>query len=208
MKQLLATIGLWTALMSAAAAKTLTIGVDLSGSNPLLIHPNFAHIAASHVGDQISKLRDGDVINIRSFGARGEAVNLLNQRIVLSRRVTARAVAEALRRYLKSLPEDASVAQGDTNLLAWLEFTSGFDCNNEGSLIVLTDGLESSKLVDARALLAGDVGLPEPQVDLAGCSVTFYGLGAGLPPTPIRHLREEWQSWITKSGAAFTAIIP
>jgi len=43
------TIALASALLvsPAAQAKTLTIGIDLSGSNPLLAHENFAY-QASH----------------------------------------------------------------------------------------------------------------------------------------------------------------
>ena len=42
---------------STAQAKTLTIGIDLSASNPLLSHKNFAHIASQYVTSEITKLK-------------------------------------------------------------------------------------------------------------------------------------------------------
>lgn len=189
-------------------AKVLTLAIDLSGSNPLLIHPNFAHIAGQYVHDQITSLKTGDIVRVKSFGSRGDAANLLNQRFVISRRVKPQKIAAAITQYLQTLPGKESTAQGSTNLIAWLEFTHGFDCGNEAEILVLTDGLESSALADAGRLIQGKQKLPKADVDLKGCHLTFYGLGAGLPPQSVKHLRKEWRAWSEGAGAAFTAIIP
>ncbi len=73
---------------------------------------------------------------------------------------------------------------------------------------MVTDGIESSSYVDGNQLLQGKKGLPKPDVDLNGCSLTFYGLGAGLPPQAVRIIRNEWVHWAEQAGATFTAIIP
>ena len=122
-----------------------------------------------------------------SFGSRDDALNLVEHRFTLGRRQRADAVAAAITGYIRSLPEQENLAQSTTNLIAWLEFTPGFDCDSAktddsndhgGGILVLTDALESSTLVDAKALLEGKTGLPEADVDLKGCTLILYGLGA------------------------------
>jgi hypothetical protein len=113
-----------------------------------------------------------------------------------------------LSQYIRSLPDQSDASQSSTNLIAYLEFTSGFDCAHGGQVIVITDGLESSNLVSGAALIEGKAGLPKPQVDLQGCQMTFYGLGAGWPPQATRYVRGEWTAWFEQAGANFSAIIP
>lgn len=192
----------------AAQAKTLSIGIDLSGSNPLLTHQNFADAAARHAMQAIEALKEGDVVHVRTFGSRDEARNLLNHSATIGRRMRAQKVAQAVGDLLRSLPRQSHSAQASTNLLAWLEFGSGFGCADQGEILVITDGIESSSLVSAQALLDGKAKLPKPGVDLKGCTLTFYGLGAGLPAQYVKRLRSEWQRWAEKSGARFTAVIP
>lgn len=194
--------------VSAAQAKTLTIGIDLSGSNPLLAHKNFAHIASQYVTNEINKLNNGDTVNVKTFGSRAVAENLLNTSFQISRRVKPEKVAGVVAQYIQSLPEKVDVAQSSTNLVAWLDFTSGFNCTDAGQILVITDGIESSTYVDGNDLLQVKKGLPKPDVDLKGCSLTFYGLGAGLPPQAVRNIRNEWVRWSEQAGAIFTAVIP
>ena len=59
-----------------ASAATLTIAIDLSGSNPLLVHPNFAHSAAVYVTEQIAPLKSGDIVRVQTLGARNDPTNL------------------------------------------------------------------------------------------------------------------------------------
>ena len=40
----------------AVEARTLSVGIDMSGSNPLLAHENFAYSAAQYVTGEILKL--------------------------------------------------------------------------------------------------------------------------------------------------------
>jgi hypothetical protein len=207
MKQTITALILTCAAMTAQA-KTLTIGIDLSGSNPLLAHQNFAYIASQHVTAEINKLNNGDTVHVKTFGSRAVAENLLNPTFQISRKVKPGKVAGIVAQYIQSLPEKVDAAQSSTNLVAWLEFTSGFNCSGAGHVLVITDGIESSSYVDGNQLLQGKKGLPKPDVDLKGCSLTFYGLGAGSPPQAVRNIRNEWMRWAEQAGAIFTAIIP
>ncbi len=191
-----------------AQAKTLTIGIDLSGSNPLLAHKNFAYIASQYVTAEINKLNNGDIVHVKTFGSRTDALNLLNPTFKILRKMKTKKVAGIVAQYIQSLPEQVDAAQTSTNLVAWLEFTTGFNCTDAGQVLVITDGIESSTYVDGNQLLQGKKGLPKPDVDLKGCTLTFYGLGAGSPPQAVRNIRNEWMRWAEQAGAIFTAIIP
>jgi len=207
MKNLIATL-LLCLISMGAPAKTVTIGIDLSGSNPLLSHKNFAHMASQYITVELGKLKNGDIVRVKTFGARADAVNLLNHSFKISSRVKPKKIAHIITQYLQSLPEQKDLSQSATNLIAWLEFTSGFDCTENSTILVITDGLESSSYVDGLSLLKGKKGLPEADVDLKGCAITFYGLGAGWPAHSVKFVRNEWRQWSEKAGASFTAIIP
>lgn len=195
-------------IIATAQAKTVTVAIDLSGSNPLLSHQNFAHGAAQYVHQEVEQLKEGDEVAIRSFGARGNTRNLLSQRYVITRRLRASQLAEAFASHIRGLPSSAESGQASTNLIAWLELTGGLACERGGRVIVITDGLESSTVVDGKSLLSGKAKLPAPEVNLQGCNVTFYGLGAGWEYGAVRHLRSEWKSWFEKAGAEFSAFAP
>lgn len=206
-KQLLAA-ALCAACVTSASAKTLTVGIDLSGSNPLLRHENFAFMASQYLAQEISGLSNGDVVAIKTFGARGEVSNLLSGSYTVSRRMKPQKIASQVATYVNALSELTQTGQASTNLLAWMEFTSGFQCDLGSSVIVVTDAVESSSVVDGVKFVEGKQGLPEPDVDLTGCDVTFWGVGAGLPYSGVKTVRKEWRRWVESSGAAFNAIVP
>ncbi|MBX3630743.1 MAG: hypothetical protein KF908_12730 [Nitrosomonas sp.] len=192
----------------SAQAKTLTIGIDLSGSNPLLSHSNFAYIASQYVAAEINKLKSGDIVQVKTFGSRADALNLLNPTFEISRRMNTKKVAGAVSKYIQSLPEQKDIDQSSTNLLAWLEFTSGFNCADNGHILVITDAIESSSYVNGNLFVQGKQKLPKPDVDLSGCALTFYGLGAGWQVQYVKTIRNEWTHWAKEAGATFTAVIP
>ena len=196
------------ALPLTSIGATLTIGIDLSGSNPLLLHENFAYGASQYAASEILKLKPKDVVRIKTFGARNNAANVLSTTIIVSRKMRTKKIAKIVARYIQSIPKQADISQSSTNLIAWLEFTSGFNCADQGRVLVITDGLESSSYVDGKKFLTGKQGLPKPDVDLKGCALTFYGLGAGWRPRSVKFVRKEWTHWSEKAGARFTAIIP
>lgn len=191
-----------------ASAKTLTIGIDLSGSNPLLVHENFAYSASNYVSAEIAKLKSGDSIQVKTFGARNDAMNLINQRIVINRRNRPEKVAQIVGQLVRALPERANIEQSSTNLVSWLEFSDGFACDQSSEILVITDGIESSSYVGGQDFIEGKKGLPVPDVNLGGCTMTFYGLGAGLQPQYVKTIRKAWMKWSDKAGATFKAIIP
>lgn len=212
LKHPLRTIALTTLGLAAlsASARTMTIGIDLSGSNPLLIHQNFADQAARHVENAILALKPGDTVNLQSFGAREDARNLVRRSVTLDRRNRPQKIAQEVGRYLRSLPGLNSEGQSSTNLLAWLEFGTAFDCAKDGQIIVITDALESSSRVNAQRLIDGKAHLPnpDPNAQLKGCALTFYGLGAGWQADTVLRLRSEWTRWAKKAGMDFTPVIP
>lgn len=192
-------------LPALSAAKTLTIGIDVSGSNPLLSRENFAYEASEYAAAEIRKLKPGDVARITTLGARDNAANILITNLPISRKLRPEKAASMVAGYIRALPTQQDVSQSSTNLIAWLEFTSGFDCAAGGQILVITDGLESSSEVSAEKLLAGKQGLPSPAVDLKGCGLTFYGLGAGWPASSVKFVRKEWTRWAGEAGADFIA---
>lgn len=187
--------------------KTLTIGIDVSGSNPLLMHENFAYEASQYVSTEILKLKPKDVVRVSTFGARENAANVLSTTLVISRKLRPEKAAAMVAAYIRALPKQAEVSQSSTNLLAWLEFTTGFECADGGQILVVTDGLESSSYVSGEKFLTGKQGLPDADVDLKGCALTFYGLGAGWQPQSVKYVRKEWTRWSEQAGATFTALV-
>ncbi|MGE4069857.1 MAG: hypothetical protein AB7E72_01625 [Lysobacterales bacterium] len=189
-----------------ADAKTVHVAIDLSGSNALIGDRNFAYAASQYVAQEITPLRDGDVVRVQTLGARNNPQNLLDATYKISHKIKPAAVAKAITQFIRSLPERPNLAQGATNLLAWIEFHPPFA---EGDVILLlSDGIESSELVNGQALAEGKTGLPAPEIDLKGRRLIVYGLGAGLPAPNVRHLRKAWQVWSDQAGAEFLAVIP
>ena len=93
-------------------------------------------------------------------------------------------------------------------LHAFLELGSGFGCETNGAVLLITDGIESSSVVSAKALLDGKAVLPAPGPNLRGCVLTFYGLGAGWELQQVKNLKVAWSQWAKKAGADFRAISP
>ena len=206
------TINLKTAMLSAGLiaasvyapvqAKTLTIALDLSGSNPLLNDKQFNHNAAQYVADTISHLEKGDDVVVQSFGSLDNTANFNRFELPIKRH-NAKKVAGQVAQYVRALPSN-SQAQGSTNLIAWFGRNS-FGCEAGGQVIVLTDAIED---VNPNHLIQGKQDLPKPNefVQLKGCSVTFYGLGVGRLDSEMLNLRRAWTNYFESAGARFTAI--
>lgn len=199
---------LMSSMMGVANAKTLTIGVDLSASNPLVTSAPYALAAAKIAGERVAKLAPGDTVVLRTLGDRGVA-NVTSKRFQITRIQRADKVAKLIAESIAGLPSDPSRVQGSTHITAFLNFGQ-FDCANGGAVMLLTDGIESSKALPAAAFLRGKA-LPSPEKNiLAGCAVTMVGLGqstGGLPDKEINHIRAAWSVWMKTAGAAFSAVI-
>lgn len=192
-----------------ASAKTLTVGIDESVSNPLVLDEAYARVVAQYVRGQIAALQPGDWVRVRTFGERTSA-HFPSEAIRITRSLRADKVADLVARFIAGLPSKTLQGQNQTNILAFLEFGQ-FDCANGGRILLLTDGIESSHSMDDRSLFAGKP-LPPPQADLLkGCEVVMFGLGqskdGSLPPQLVKTIRAAWAAWMKTAGATFTAII-
>ncbi len=196
-----------TAYMSSSA-ETLTVGLDLSLSNPLVKDSAFSQTAAQYVAHHIKGMKDGDKIRIKTFGSRDNAANFNTKEKTISRHGSAK-MARAVAQYIQHVVKDNSNTQKSTNIVAWLEFND-FDCANNGKIIALTDGIEASSYVDPNALLDGKKDLPAPDeyAKLKGCDVVFYGLGIGWQPQQVKTLRKQWSRYFKQAGSTFSVIIP
>lgn len=212
MKKIAKAILLATPLISSVAfAKTLTVGIDLSSSNPLISSEKFAQSAAILVADNIRTLKLGDTVLIRHIGD-NRLDNLHGERIQISRRNRADKVAQTVAQYISGIPKK-TYDQGATRLLAFLELQN-FGCSDGGGqVILLTDGIENSaEAPDAEGLLLGKKALPAPKAGaLSGCDVWFVGLGqsssGSLPVGTVRHLQNAWGNYLKAAGANFTTIV-
>ena len=181
----------------SAQAETLTIAIDRSGSNPLLSHQNFANAAAEHARQAVQQLTFGDTIQILSFGAMDDPDNLIVPRIRLDRRNRPASVAGGVAGYIQSIPKQTGIGQSSTNIVGFLE-EGGFDCASGSTILLITDGWETGALEHQR--------LPDPAIDLTGCTLVFYKLDAGGNRESARTLRAQWSQWAEASGAGFTAL--
>ncbi len=207
-KKLFTTV-LFVAASSLANSKTLTIGIDLSGSSPVTTIEAFAARSAQKVSEKIRALQFGDWLKIKTFGELG-ASNLERLEIRIDRRNRQKKIAESVRALIEAIPRQQLTAQPSTNLVSWLEFQD-FDCASGSEVILLTDGIESSEYVTATKFVNGGP-LPAPAPGLlAGCEVTMIGIGqtaeGSLFAKEIKHVRSEWNGWMKIAGAKFTAVI-
>lgn len=192
-----------------ASAKTLTVAVDISGSNPLVTVPAFAAIAGRYASEQIKTLELGDTVEIKTIGDRSLA-NFRTEKIRITRKDRADKTGQKIAQFIESLPAKNMEGSGETNLVAFFEF-GNFDCANSGRVLVLTDGIESSPYMNAEKFMAGKA-LPAPEANfLSGCEITMYGFGQNSagewPSQAIKNMRASWAAWMKKAGAKFTPII-
>lgn len=184
-------------------AKDLIVLVDVSQSNPMLTDKNFNRRAAEYVFAATKALNKGDTVSVQTFGSLTDTQNLNIKSQTVSRH-NSKKVANSVGRYVMSLPEQIA-GQGSTNLLSWFN-RNAFDCSQEAHhILVITDGLEASEYVNPQRLLDGKQALPAPTefVNLAGCDVTFYGVGSGMHDRSALHLRKVWGEYFKQAKVRF-----
>jgi hypothetical protein len=193
-------------LSPLANAATLTVGIDLSGSSPVF-DEQFARPAGQHVAKRVAALSIGDRLVVRTFGARS-LINVRQGTMAITRSNRPQEVAAQAAALVANVPSAGIEPQGSTNVIAFLEFGE-FDCAQGGQIILVTDGIEASSYSDPDALLSGKAKLPDPTPGfLSGCSITFYGLGAGQSAQAAKNIRDAWRKWFDAAGASFTAVMP
>lgn len=192
-----------------AIAKTLTIGIDISGSNPVVSSTEFAKVAAQHVKQKVAVLQLGDVVEIRPIGDRSMA-NFKVERIQINRRNRADKVGETVARYIASLPTKSFEGGGASNILGFLEFGQ-FNCANKSAIFLLTDGIENSQYMSGEDVLLGKP-FPKPENNyLAGCELTMLGIGQNssgeIPPLLLKNMLASWRTYLNAAGATFVPIV-
>lgn len=196
-------------LSMSANAQNLTVGLDMSLSNPLVLESSFGHQASAFVAEHIKPMKPKSQVKIMQFGARDKAINQRSPKLKIKRHNQSK-IAKKVAAYIKAVTSNKNNAQQATNIVAWLEFGE-FGCDQGGKIIVITDGIEYSEYVNGNQFLAGEQGLPEPDEfhQLKGCEVYFYGLGVGRPAKQVKIIRAAWMKYFKQAGVKrFEAIMP
>ncbi|MCB0627557.1 MAG: hypothetical protein KDC43_27450 [Saprospiraceae bacterium] len=203
---------------TAVQAKTMIIGLDMSGSNDLVTVPEHAANVADVIDRQIKKMDLGDRVVVGLLGAYGHSDNMKRLDITMSRKKRPEKVGASLGKLIQGIP--GLVASGEldtqpnTNLLGFLEDEAFLlDCqNNPAQFILITDGVESSHEVDGNAIIEGKAELPAPRTtSLAGCDLTILGIGqwvSGANRTVRDRLILAWQKWAKTAGIGHFKAIP
>lgn len=188
-----------------AQAKEMIILLDASLSNPMLSDKAFNRRAGDYVIEQIKGLKRGDDITLQSFGSLQEADNFYQRRAKLTRH-NHKKVARQLLKYIRALPQEFE-PQGSTNLIAWFN-RNPQRCEDVHKIIVLTDAIEASEWADSNKLLSGEADLPKPSefVNIKGCHITFFGIGAGRLDKETMNLRRAWAQYFNRANAKFEAL--
>ena len=182
------------ALLSANAhAKHITLAPDASVSNLLLTNKHINAQAAAYVEKRMKTVAIGDVVTLRFMGSLNNPSALQKHEYTVTHQNKV-MVRQFMSQVVLSMPAHIK-PQNSTNLLAFLG-RYDFGCADGGEIIILTDGIEASEYVDGNALLSGKASLPAPNSStrLKGCTVTFYGIGAGRSDTELHRLRLELSS--------------
>ncbi|MBL1419277.1 MAG: VWA domain-containing protein [Alphaproteobacteria bacterium] len=190
-------------------AKTLHIAIDVSASNPMISSVPFAKIISKRVSKQILALPLGDYVSLRTFGHL-KLDNLQQFDVKLTRKAKPEKVAKAVSKFMNSIPKGGVEPQQSTEIIAQLEWGE-YDCSAGDTILLITDGIEASSLVNPNKLLEGKAKLPLPDVEyLKGCNVQMIGIGKSTngswPSVNVKNLLREWKSYMKASGANFKAI--
>ncbi|MEP0174145.1 MAG: hypothetical protein ABJH28_05160 [Paraglaciecola sp.] len=192
-------------LSTSVHAKHVTIVPDVSGSNPLLTNEHINAQASAYVELRMRKVDAGDVVTLRFMGSLSNPKALQKHEYTISYQNKA-MVKQFMSQVVLAMPAHTK-PQNSTNLIAFLG-RYDFGCADGGEIIILTDGIEASEYVDGKALLSGKASLPKPSAStrLKGCTIIFYGIGAGRSDAEFQRLRIQWQQYFDSAGATFKAI--
>jgi hypothetical protein len=193
---------------SANPPRTIVIGVDLSGSNPLVRDDAFAYKVSERLRPVIAGLAPHSRVILRSFGSYNSRANSPLTLDILIAPKTARAedMATLISSVIAGVPQ--MVRQGrlqtqmSTNIVPFLLNVSRIvDCRAMPTHVFLaSDGLEDSQVANLQRRSAT---LPAPQVaPFPGCEeLVILGIGRGLnSPADTERLRGEWAFWAQAAG--------
>ena len=188
--------------------RTIVIGVDLSGSNPLIHDDGFAAKVAQRLSPLIAGLAPRSRVILRSFGAYNSSANSPLTLDILIAPKTARAedIARLISGVLAGVPQMVRQGrlqvQSSTNIVPFLlNIAQVVDCRAMPTHVFLaSDGVEDSQVANLGNRRAT---LPAPQVaPFPGCEeLVILGIGRGLnSPADTERLRGEWAYWAQKAG--------
>lgn len=188
--------------------RTIVIGIDLSGSNPLVRDDNFAYKVSERIRPIIAGLAPRSRVVLRSFGSYNSSANSPLSLDILIAPKTARAedMSTLIGSVVAGVPQ--MVRQGrlqtqtSTNIVPFLmNVARVVDCRAMPTQVILaSDGLEDSQVAN---LSRRSATLPAPTVaPFPGCEeLAILGIGRGLnSPGDTERLRGEWESWSRAAG--------
>lgn len=206
---------LWSGM---AKADVINIALDLSNSVPLVHDVTFAQRAAAYVSDRVKTLKIGDRVQMRMFGAYGDANNMRRLDLPISRKNRAPQVAMAIGKIVGSIPKlvrnGKLQSQGATNMIGFLEAESYLlNCEAEPTeIILISDAVESSSYVSGKDMWTGKGSLPTPREGLLrGCAMTILGIGQiaqGADPGMVQRLIAAWGQWSETAGISTYKPLP
>jgi hypothetical protein len=188
--------------------RTIVIGIDLSGSNPLIRDDAFAYKVSRRVEPLIAGLAPRSRVVLRSFGSYNSTANAPLTLDVLIAPKTARAedMARLISGVIAGVPQMVRQgrlqAQATTNIVPFLlNVSKVVDCRAMPTQVILaSDGVEDSQVADLtrrRNSLPPPAGAPFP-----GCEeLAILGIGRGLnSPQDTERLYNEWNNWARAAG--------
>lgn len=213
-KRTLLLIIMATVISAPAAARTLIVGIDLSGSSAIVRDDVFAQRVADVLAERVRNLEYRDTVRVRTLGEYETRRNPVAFDATLNTRYRPDKVAHALGTFIAGIPQQVQagtiVEEEATNILGFLEnHGAGVDCRREETRFVLiTDGLEYSQLGNSYSMARSGTGdlRDLPFTDLAGCHLEMWGFGVGLGPADVRNLRGSWQRWAEREGLASVSL--
>lgn len=205
MKRLILLIATGLLFWTEAQAKTVLIGLDLSGSSPLF-DPAFPAKAAQRAHTLITGMEMGDVVAVRTLGEYTTLKNSVFADIRITNRARPDSVARAVGRFITGFGTQAHAVEveQETNILGFLDnMVASHPCHGgDVTIIIIGDGLEYSALANSYRML-GDAGAqlpPLPQADFTGCQLEFWGFGYGIDAARVQNLRRMWTTWANAAG--------
>ena len=209
---LLAITGFAMPVIAARQGVTI-IGVDISGSAPLVLNQAIADNAASYLKSAVIAMQPGERLRVLSIGRAGIAERAIDLKATIGNRSQDRpeVIASQLERFFRSLPgkvEAGSMAtQNATSLIDFLEGFEAHDCTAIATRIILfTDGLEASHRVSQADLVSGKAVLPMPKTSyLKGCDIEIRGVGqlnsGEFSDGLFARLKPQWAAFFETAGA-------
>jgi len=193
-------------------------GVDVSGTSTFLVDQNSADAAGAFVERYIAALDAPHELTMVSVGDDGLARRIIDiqANVTKNRASSTKRLAPQFGGYFRSLPglfnAGKIAVQGTTSLIGFFQSLEPVCAAGSATVIVFSDGLEWSAVVDGRAFAAGEVALPKPEHSfLKGCDVRLLGVGQvknGLESGGLAaRLIPLWRAYLTDAGAETVTVV-